>query len=112
MDKKLPLTLPVMLQLDTLLRMEYPADTTLGQIRAIFTASPVGTDLTAALQSSMTRPLGRLRIRFVDAALRDMPDAMPLEIFRGLVYMNMAKIIIEEGDGGARVSSPEPELVG
>lgn len=51
------------------------------------------------------------RIRFLDENDRELPGTMTLGAFRVLAEHGKAKLVIDDGSGGKRVSSPEPELV-
>lgn len=88
-------------------------DTTLGELREHEETLTFLTNI--GIHPSLPRlrsGLPRLfHIRFVDENRNELPDTMTLGAFRVLAEADKAFIEIDDGSGGKRVRSPEPELV-
>lgn len=91
-----------------LLNGPLPPDVTLGQIRRAFDQSIIYDETRDAIEQSVGRYTSGIVVRFVYVSdLADCPDDMELGTFRQLANAGTAKIIIEEGDGGAPAKKPE-----
>ncbi len=100
------MSLPPELDPDRLLTQELPDDLTLGEARAFMMRGSIMTQLRELASRK------RVRVRFctMDEPPRDLPDEMTLDAFRVLARGKRARIIVDDGEGGAVAPVPAPEL--